>query len=476
MVAFALIVGPGLVARGDATDAGDDVIAANITINAVVGIPISVPYRIIQGKGGDIGPVCNASDGTPATLGLITPSNVTASPTSLIFSACATGPTDTTNDQSTSFTASAPGSYRIDLSITDQGSASVYRDSALDPVNCPVGKDPTFLSGCQDVRGAYYIHGVVTLHVAAHPTSNVSGSKYLDANTNGQRDAAETGIGGWLINVAGDASQQITTNSSGGFSIALPPGTYTFTEVQATNFTQTGNTVDQSFASGGATVNLANFVYTVTIPASGSASEVAHLEFGNICHPNGGGRTPGFWQNKNGQKLIGPDDLQLLVGLNLVNEDGTPFDPSGPTAKEQVKAWILADAGSNMAYKLSSQLAAMALNVNNGFVDGSSQIFVDPLVDADGIATVNEVIALADAELAANPLTPPGDPDRAYQEALKNALDAANNNQNFVPDSLHPCAAPVFSSHTTSSSVAGAVTKAKKGHRGKGKGKKGRRR
>jgi hypothetical protein len=36
------------------------------------------------------------------------------------------------------------------------------------------------------------------------------------------------------------------------------------------------------------------------------------------------------------------------------------------------------------------------------------------------------------ASLAVYPNTPSGHPQRAAQEALKNALDAANNNQNWL--------------------------------------------
>jgi hypothetical protein len=50
---------------------------------------------------------------------------------------------------------------------------------------------------------------------------------------------------------------------------------------------------------------------------------------------------------------------------------------------------------------------------------------------------VGNLLSAADASLGANGLTLSGNPARATQEALKNALDAANNNQNFVQ--LVPC-------------------------------------
>jgi hypothetical protein len=41
-------------------------------------------------------------------------------------------------------------------------------------------------------------------------------------------------------------------------------------------------------------------------------------------------------------------------------------------------------------------------------------------------------MAEAAAELCAHGYTVSGDPNRNYQESLKNALDKANNNLNFV--------------------------------------------
>ena len=58
----------------------------------------------------------------------------------------------------------------------------------------------------------------------------------------------------------------------------------------------------------------------------------------------------------------------MLSALNLRNADGTPFDPANG---QQLKSWLLKATGTNMAYMLSAQLAAMALNVHNGLVNGA---------------------------------------------------------------------------------------------------------
>jgi hypothetical protein len=82
----------------------------------------------------------------------------------------------------------------------------------------------------------------------------------------------------------------------------------------------------------------------------------------------------------------------------------------------------------------------MELNVYNGFVSGSSLIYAPGTTSANslGFATVSAVMAEADAELAAHGIVLAGSPYRNYQEALKNALDRANNNLTFVQST--PCA------------------------------------
>jgi hypothetical protein len=79
-----------------------------------------------------------------------------------------------------------------------------------------------------------------------------------------------------------------------------------------------------------------------------------------------------------------------------------------------------------MAYMLSAQLATMKLNVLNGFVDGNSYY-----IPYGG--TINQLIAAADATLAANGSTIASGPIRSMQETLKKHLDALNNGANVVP-------------------------------------------
>jgi hypothetical protein len=277
-----------------------------------------------------------------------------------------------------------------------------------------------------DPQGVTFVDG---LDFGNYPQGDISGGKYYDANENGQYDDGEEWLDGWEI--AYDSSS-VFTGPNGQFSVTVDPGTYAFAEVQGWNdgnpdpnktsgWVQTGNTADQSTTSGGATVSLANFIYTVGIPNT-QPSTADGLYFGNVCKIAPGGRTPGFWQNNNGQELLAahPEWLEVLRDLNLVDEQGNAFDPFTP---EEVANWILSDAGQNMAWKLSSFVAADTLNVLAGFTD--------PTVYADG-QTVGYWINYGNDLLGLYPLTPPGAEGRAEQTYVKDILDKVANQYSFV--------------------------------------------
>jgi hypothetical protein len=171
------------------------------------------------------------------------------------------------------------------------------------------------------------------------------------------------------------------------------------------------------------------------------------LYFGNVCLGDGGGKTLGFWSNKNGEKRMGQTlgMAAALAGLsaqNLRNPNGTHFDPA---TYKKFRDWLLAGNATNMAYMLSVQYSAMWLNVNavngsNPGVNPNSMIYAPGTNSANflGFATVGAVMAEANTELGLHGTAGANDPWRSYQEALKNALDRANNNLNFV--NQQPCA------------------------------------
>jgi len=239
------------------------------------------------------------------------------------------------------------------------------------------------------------------------PSGTLNVLKFYDANANGLDDDGQL-ITGWKVRIQ-DSIDYVRYTP---VSIIIDPDDYTVTEFSPveTNWMPT-------------TLN------PVLITLDPGEEET--VAFGNLCLGAGGGLTLGFWSNKNGQALFGADDLALMVSLNLVKATGIAFDP---TSYAQFRTWLLSANATNMAYMLSAQLAAMELNVFNGKVNGGALIYAPGTASANplGFATVNAVMAEANAELGLHGLTLSGSPYRAYQEALKNALDRANNNYSFV--------------------------------------------
>lgn len=267
------------------------------------------------------------------------------------------------------------------------------------------------------------------------------GMKYYDANANGAFDEGEVGIAGWPIDYENEVAETVSTGAGGRFELTLVAGSYTFAErAAASPWMQTGNLVDQTVVTGGASAELVEHAYSVALVDGGT---VDGLYFGNLCVGAGGGRTLGFWSNKNGQRLVSADDLDALAALHLVEDDGSAFDP---TSYAPLRTWLLSANATNMARMLSAQLAAMVLNVREGLVDADALVLATGTTSANpaGFATVGDLITEADDQLAAHPLTISIGEGRAAQEALKDALDAANENRSFVQPGPEHCPAPTW--------------------------------
>lgn len=296
------------------------------------------------------------------------------------------------------------------------------------------------------------------------PNTAIGGVKYYDLNLDGVLTPGEVGIEGWRIDVsftlpdATNGTVTTFTDSTGTWALVFPAGTtYTACEVipPASSYIQTGPLSGATTADGNATAS-ATKCWEGTV----AAADTSDLNFGNVCLGAGGGLTLGFWSNKNGQRAIAnctslggtAGTLAFLSGLCLRNADGSNFDPTsydGNPSSTAFRPWILSANAVNMSYMLSAQLAAMELNVRCGSVNGASLIFAgtNPTgcsvpVSATGFISVNALMADANAELCADGLTPDGDPERVCQEFKKNALDRANNNQNFLQSSPCPFTTP----------------------------------
>ena len=261
-------------------------------------------------------------------------------------------------------------------------------------------------------------------------TFSISGRKFYDANLNGifEPGLGEVGIQGWKIEL-GDASGPLSNTTTDGPPtpgeyefLNLDPGTYQVCEVIP------------SLAPTWIPTTETNLEATIGPDSTGN-------DFGNVCLGPGGGKTLGFWSNKNGEKVFGNiSGLSILNPLYLRNGAGTKVTPLASYAA--FRSWILSATATNMAYMLSAQLAAMELNVGAGYVSGGALVFAGACGNAgpnSAFISINDLMTDAASQIQLHGLTTSAsDPvNRAIQGCLKNALDDANNNKNFVQDS--PC-------------------------------------
>ncbi len=263
--------------------------------------------------------------------------------------------------------------------------------------------------------GDFRIVKTTYLRVGDGQPANVSGVVFHDTDRDGARDANEPGIAGSTVklvsNHPANPGQVVATTTTDNF------GAYIFSAVASGDCSVVLEIDTQ--------VHQATTPLDVRLPNCGCGSQV--VDFGKFsvdtqCE----GRTQGYWRNNNGIAQIQAGGWwDELRDLNLVNAIGWSFNPSG-----NVCTWKFYMSGSNaynMAYALSTQLAAMKLNVLSG------RASLDCRVQTQcGVMTIAELIDAANAAIAHDGYTPPCDPDRVLQEKLKNALDKANNNQNWL--------------------------------------------
>lgn len=256
------------------------------------------------------------------------------------------------------------------------------------------------------------------------PFSLLSVDKFYDANLDGVRQAeTEPLIPGWKINVtvAGLASDELTP-----FGTMVAVGDeYSVFEYMPTqaNWHRSAPAV-------------------VPVTGTATAADLTIL-FGNFCTGSGGGRTLGFWSNKNGAKALTPGVIGAVLALNLRKGNGIKL---GVASVGGFQKYLLEGNATNMAYMLSVQLAAMQANVSSGGVVGAHLIYAPGTNSANplGYASATDVITEANALLGTGDASPllilSGSPLRPRAEALKTALDRANqdNSTTFVQTS--PCA------------------------------------
>jgi hypothetical protein len=240
---------------------------------------------------------------------------------------------------------------------------------------------------------------------------------FLDANRNGMRDNGEGPLAG--IDVT---------------------ATLGATELRGSSDAN-GELVFENLSSGDWTIAFQlSGSYTATTPMA-YALEVGPCLAGKaFCFGLGpvvstcAARTPGYWQSKHGLRFLetamydaSTTMLDHLDSLHLRDQNNNDVTFAGGTVKERLssyRSWIKRGNAKNMAYQLSRHLVAMKLNVLRGFVDPGC-IVKDPR-QASGVLSIAALIAEAE-DLLENEST-----NRSKLEAVKNLLDAANNNLNWA--------------------------------------------
>jgi hypothetical protein len=249
--------------------------------------------------------------------------------------------------------------------------------------------------------------------------------KYYDVNADGDLDPEDTQIVGWQVRIRDGFDVLRETPVS---IVVASDDTYTVSECSA-DALNWRNTTPTS-------------VSDIVVPSG----ETVTIQFGNVCLGAGGGLTLGFWSNKNGAKAITgpPNRLPGVLALCLRKANGSLL---GVVSLANFQKFLLDANATNMANMLSAQLAAMHLNVATGGVNGMAIIYAPGTNSANafGFAKVSDVMSEANTLLCAGGATSlvilSDNPLRPRAEALKNALDNANNNLNFVQAT--PCDTPV---------------------------------
>lgn len=272
-------------------------------------------------------------------------------------------------------------------------------------------QNPYLLAGgIHPVTGNCAVRSYHSFRIGDGDGSDVCGTVFGDSNQNGTRDPGEPGLPNWEVRlVHGGTSTAVQTDAS---------GNYCFANVGAGSFT-----VELTVQSGYVVTTAASHGIDVCAcaPVAGGAFGVA-MGASMQCDA----RTPGFWRNKHGKELIAQYGiLPLLPALCIVDATGSHVSFAN---FNQYKSWLQSAQATNMAYMLSAHIVAMHNNVLVGFVDGNC-VVDDPQL---GVVSIESLLQDAVMSLCDHPYTPTGSPYRAEQEALKNALDRANNNQTWL--------------------------------------------
>jgi hypothetical protein len=257
--------------------------------------------------------------------------------------------------------------------------------------------------------------------------------KFVDINGDGIENGGDGGVAGIHIAVTldnnGDSIADVTftgvTDDNGDFAQTdIGPGCVVVTE----DFS------DSAFSWQN--VSSSNTAF------AGTSGRAQYTAFGNVVTSAGVAKTLGFWAN-NADKTLG----QILTLNNDLDAGGITsalYNSGAYTSGvnefisfKAFRSWILGANAKNMAYMLSAQLAAAALNVGSGMASAYTLVKITAaqdvlissattLIGGNCVIQIRDVIAEANVALAA-----PSAYSKEYLDALKTILDNFNNMTNW---------------------------------------------
>jgi hypothetical protein len=290
--------------------------------------------------------------------------------------------------------------------------------------------------------------------IGSTPDNNVYGSvtilKFYDANVSGNFEDGETALS-WKVQLSElDPGMTPVTYAQ------LPLGDYT-----AREYEPLGNSVTNSYAwvatnayqtptpdwayigpnGGGGYLNKWQTTLTTDQPD-------VTVSFGNVCiGPATGGRSIGYWTNKNGQL-----DMSHVPGV--LGSLGLLVDAKGHYVTfltyKAFQSWLKNATATNMAYMLSAQKVALKLAVLTGTLHLTDHVYA-PGSPAEwgsnpaGFIAIGDLLSFTETELSLNPYVRTGITLRNQQEALKNALENIDvNHASFAQPTPDGCGALAF--------------------------------
>ncbi len=283
--------------------------------------------------------------------------------------------------------------------------------------------------------------------VRVYPTQDHLTPAGPSVDTNGGKDVMDSSL--WGSNDGDNfvLLNDVTAVAQGGVNGQAP--TFTFVGPNQPTTVYRGGSTEHGTANAYCyDVNLTTAYRYIGIRTNSltlSADSGADVEIdavATIIQPTTGGGnpyTPGYWHNRNGKAALNAAPQSVFTFLDTLcfwSSDGSAFVPTAA----DIPGWIQTN-GTNMANKLSGMLLCMELNVHvavGGKTVDPNQMVSVPSGDAAVLGfsqiSIGDLMTLAITELCTpgHNIVGAGSPYRAYEAALEDVLDRANNQSNWL--------------------------------------------